>query len=375
MGRPKKDKPNKQRLYEVKVTIGKNFDGTLIRKSFYSTISKADAKVKAEQYKINQALQEVTGENYNVAPTFSKVANEFLELKKGTIKNSTYNFTYFIPADKYLMPYFGNKRISDIRKNDIELYLKKIKKQYDFSTETVRKHYICLNQIFKNAYENGLINRNPCTGIKLQTVQKSTKRVYTPEECELVLEYCPYHRYGLGVHLMLSYGISRSELLGIRWKDVDLENTVIEINQGVVEAKNPDTGKTELVIGAPKNEFRQRTIPISEKTIHLLLQQLDNFPDAEYVICNQQGKVCTPSTWHERHYKVFMQDMKEYYDNYDIEIPILNPHELRHTRTSLWVNSDVNLYAVASVMGWADLKMLRKRYAHPDIDKIRNAIK
>lgn len=174
---------------------------------------------------------------------------------------------------------------------------------------------------------------------------------------------------------MLSYGISRSELLGIRWKDVDLENTVIKINQGVVEAKNPDTGKTELVIGTPKNEFRQRTIPISEKTIHLLLQQLDNFPDAEYVICNQHGKVCTPSTWHERHYKVFMQDMKEYYDNYDIEIPILNPHELRHTRTSLWVNSDVNLYAIASVMGWADLKMLRKKYAHPDIDKIRNAIK
>ncbi len=375
MGRPKKEKPNKQGLYEVKVTIGKNFDGTLIRKSFYSTISKADAKAKAEQYKINQALQEVTGENYNVAPIFSKVANEFLELKKGTIKNSTYNFTYFIPADKYLIPYFGNRRISDIRKNDIELYLKKIKKQYDFSTETVRKHYICLNQIFKNAYENGIINRNPCTGIKLQNVQKSSKRVYTPEESELVLEYCPYHRYGLSVHLMLSYGISRSELLGIRWKDVDLENSVIEINQGVVEAKNPDTGKTELVIGAPKNEFRQRTIPISAETMHLLMQQIYNFPDAEYVICNQHGKVCTPSTWHERHYKVFMQDMKEYYDNYDIEIPMLNPHELRHTRTSLWVNSDVNLYAVASVMGWADLKMLRKRYAHPDIDKIRNAIK
>lgn len=375
MGRPKKEKPNKQGLYEVKVTIGKNFDGTLIRKSFYSTISKADAKAKAEQYKINQALQEVTGENYNVAPNFTKVANEFLELKKGTIKNSTYNFTYFIPANKYLIPYFGNKRISDIRKNDIELYLKKIKKEYDFSAETVRKHYICLNQIFKNAYENGLINRNPCTGIKLQTAQKSTKRVYTPEESELVLEYCHYHRYGIGVHLMLSYGISRSELLGIRWEDVDLENAVIEIHQGVVEAKNPDTGKTELVIGAPKNEFRQRTIPISAETTLLLQQQLCNFPNAEYVICNQHGTICTPSTWHERHYKVFMQDMKRYYDAYDIEIPILNPHELRHTRTSLWVNSDVNLYAVASVMGWADLKMLRKRYAHPDIDKIRKAIK
>lgn len=376
MGRPKKDAPNRaDGLYEVKVTIGKDFSGKLIRKSFYSTVSKADARAKAEQYKINQALQEVTGETYNAAPFFTKIANEFLELKKGTIKNSTYNFTYYTPATKYIIPYFGSKRISDIRKNDIELYLKKVKQEHSFSDETVRKHYICLNQIFNNAYQNGFISRNPCVGIKLQSSQKSPKRTYSDEETWLVLEYCPYHRYGLAVHLMLAYGISRSELLGLRWADVDAEKAVLEINQGVVEAKDPDTGKMELVVGAPKNEFRQRVIPISDATIKLLEQQRVSFPKAEYVICSQKGRVCIPSTWHERHYKTFMQDMRSYYASYGIDIPALNPHELRHTRTSLWVNSDVNLFAVASVMGWADLKMLRKRYAHPDIDKIRDAIK
>lgn len=376
MGRPKKEQPNRQDgLYEVKVTLGKDFDGKLIRKSFYSTVSKADARAKAEQYKINKALEEVTGEVYNRSPLFKKVASDFLELKKGTVKNSTYNFTYYLPAEKYIIPYFGNTPISDIRKNDVELYLKKTQKSNDFSSETIRKHYICLNQIFNNAYQNGLINRNPCTGIKLTSTQKSQKRIYTPEESSLVLEYCTYHRFGLDVHLMLSYGISRSELLGIRWADIDLENAVIEINQGVVEAKNPDTGRTELVIGAPKNEFRQRVIPISAETVDLLKQQYCNRPFSEYVISNQKGKACSPSTWHERHYKVFMTDMVDYYAAYNISVPALNPHELRHTRTSLWVNDDINLYAVASVMGWADLKMLRKRYAHPDIEKIRKALK
>ena len=70
-----------------------------------------------------------------------------------------------------------------------------------------------------------------------------------------------------------------------------------------------------------------------------------------------------------------MTDMVDYYAAYNISVPALNPHELRHTRTSLWVNDDINLYVVASVMGWADLKMLRKRYAHPDIEKIRKALK
>ena len=41
MGRPKKEKPNrKDGCYEIKITVGKSVDGSLIRKSFYSTKSK-----------------------------------------------------------------------------------------------------------------------------------------------------------------------------------------------------------------------------------------------------------------------------------------------------------------------------------------------
>ena len=61
MGRPKKEAPNrKDGLYEVKVTVGKDFNGKLIRKSFYSSISKADAKAHAEEYKMKQAVYEAT---------------------------------------------------------------------------------------------------------------------------------------------------------------------------------------------------------------------------------------------------------------------------------------------------------------------------
>ena len=60
MGRPKKEKPNRgDGRYEVKICIGERFDGTKIMKSFYSRISKEDAKVKAEQYKINCAVSDI----------------------------------------------------------------------------------------------------------------------------------------------------------------------------------------------------------------------------------------------------------------------------------------------------------------------------
>lgn len=65
MGRPKKEKPNHATgMYEVKVTVGHTFDGKPVRKSFYSSVSKEAAKAKAEQYKIDQAVAEQTGETF-----------------------------------------------------------------------------------------------------------------------------------------------------------------------------------------------------------------------------------------------------------------------------------------------------------------------
>ena len=53
---------------------------------------------------------------------------------------------------------------------------------------------------------------------------------------------------------------------------------------------------------------------------------------------------------------------------------ILNPHELRHTRATLWVEQDRNLFAIAEQMGWSDLEMLKKTYGHPDIQKIKSML-
>jgi integrase len=71
-----------------------------------------------------------------------------------------------------------------------------------------------------------------------------------------------------------------------------------------------------------------------------------------------------------------MKEMREYYLKQDppVNIPVLNPHELRHTRATLWVNDGKNLLAIAETMGWGDLKMLRQRYAHSDVNVIRNAL-
>ena len=41
---------------------------------------------------------------------------------------------------------------------------------------------------------------------------------------------------------------------------------------------------------------------------------------------------------------------------------------------SLWVNSGKNLFAIAEMLGWSDLNMLRKVYGHADIQQLRKEL-
>lgn len=46
------------------------------------------------------------------------------------------------------------------------------------------------------------------------------------------------------------------------------------------------------------------------------------------------------------------------------EVPELSPHELRHTRATLWIAQGMEPYMAARLLGHSDLKMLTKIYAY-----------
>lgn len=89
--RLKKQAPNrKDGLYEVNVTIGKRLDGSLIRKSFYSSTSKDEARRQAERYKIEQAVAEQADVAFAERTTkFNDWAEKWLTANKlGKVKGS-----------------------------------------------------------------------------------------------------------------------------------------------------------------------------------------------------------------------------------------------------------------------------------------------
>lgn len=56
------------------------------------------------------------------------------------------------------------------------------------------------------------------------------------------------------------------------------------------------------------------------------------------------------------------------------DIPILSPHELRHTRATLWITQGMDPYMSARLLGHSDLKMLTKIYDHASTETLRKVL-
>lgn len=363
MGRPKKEAPNREGgLYEVKVTIGKDFNGKLIRKSFYSTISKADAKAKAEQYKINQAVHGATGEAPEAPVTaFSTWATKWLETyKKGTVKEHTYLFTYKSNVIKYLIPYFGKAHLTDIRQIDIQKYFNTVKKENGepLAKATLDMQKMILKSIFEAAIDNDLCNKNPVKYITYQKVsEKAEKKVWTKEQAQIAEEYCK-NCFRLDIVLFLNTGIRRSELLGLKWSDIDFDNNIMHIQRAITSTKG------KIVIGKPKSKTSDRYIPFSADFAKYLKTFMT---DNEYVI-GTKGYM-SPSTY-DKYYAKFMDSVAN-----KTGLPRLTPHELRHTYGTIKREEGVDIYTIQRVMGHSDISVTASIYVHNDIEVLRKQLK
>jgi integrase len=201
---------------------------------------------------------------------------------KTTVKGNTYAASYKNPVENHLIPYFGKKNLTSIRQIDIQIYINTVTKKY--ALDTVKKHKSCLTQIFDVAIENNYCKRNPVCRIKINNAkERAEKYVYTEEQEKLVFDYAYNHRFGAEVQFMLATGVSRSELLAIKWENVDLIEKAVYIRQGAALVPNEKTNKQEIFIGDTKNEFRLRDIPLETEIFRIIDGLLVNPPDLNNV--------------------------------------------------------------------------------------------
>lgn len=278
MARPKKVQPNrKDGLFEIKKTIGKDMYGKPIRKSFYSSISKNDAKKQAEEYIINQQVADITGDMFiPKSLSFGEWALKWLTTYKlDKVKTHTYNYTYRINVEKYMIPYFGKSDLTSITQADVQRYFNK----HSFlANSNLKRHKNILHSIFEQGIYNDLCRKNPVRDIKYRSTKNMVeKKAYTLKQAELAKEYAKTHAGGLAIYVMLETGVRRSELLGLKFTDIDLNRKILSVRRSIVpDTINPKDGEL-------KSRTSKRDIPVSDEFLSYI-KTLDKNQTTLYII-------------------------------------------------------------------------------------------
>ena len=363
MGRGK-SRPDGQ--YEVKVTVDHDFEGKPIRKSFYSPKSKADARRKAEEYKIEIAIKKQTGK-MSVNDTFEQVVEKLYAEKSKVIRDSTQN-VQLSAIRKNFYPELRKRKISSIKTTELKQIFADLAQ--DKAHSTLELFYAYVSSVFNFALDNDIIHKSPMfKRAYLSELGEETeeKRAYTADQISDVLNYCQDHpsQTSLAVHMMLQYGLSKSETLGLT-HDV-IEEKIFKVVQSLTMQNNIPT------ITKTKNKHRKRALPLFEATCELI-SKVEFEKDCKYLF-SRKGKLMNVTTF-TRHFDKFMKEMSDHYAEQGKDIPPLHCHELRHSRATFWgekVKNEEGILAFIRSMGWSSTRMVDV-YVKNDIEFVTKVL-
>ena len=347
MPRPKKSNRTDGR-YEIQRVIGYEINGKAIKKSFYGS-SKDDALSKFEDYKRN--VQKAEDERKRIL--FSSWVEQWLETyKKPDVKPSTFLTTYQRPCNNYIIPFFKDVILQDISQINIKLFLNTLT---NLSQSLIDKIIICLKGIFETAIDNDLIIKNPCRNISCKSKkEKALKRTYDESSVEYLCS--SDHKYSLLINILLKMGLRCSELCGLRWEDVDIENSTLYVKQALTSENGT------IYIDEPKSKNSARKLKIPKE----LIEKLKAEKGTGYIAVLNNRHI-TPDHFSDRQLESFYNYMKVPKEQR------LSPHELRHTCGTLLYEKTKDIYHVSRFLGHSDIGITTKIYVHSEMqeDKIK----
>ncbi len=257
---------------------------------------------------------------------------------------------------RHLLPAFGDKRLCDLQRADVQLFLTEKGKQ--LATKSVHHLRVLLSRILGLAVDWGFVPENIARGTKLP------KKALVSERPFLTVAQTRQLLAGLGglPHLLVLVavltGLRRGELFGLRWKYVDLDRRLIHVRESLYEGR----------FGLPKTKSSVRDVPMSG-TLHSALTEhreaaSHEEPD-DLVFCDEGGQPLKPQ-------KILEEVIYPVCDR--LELPRIGWHAFRHTNATLLGDQGESIKTTQALLGHSDLGTTLSVYTHAVPESQRRAV-
>jgi site-specific recombinase XerD len=123
---------------------------------------------------------------------------------------------------------------AEVRREHIEAWLIELREVRDAKPATIRLRFSALHRFFEFAVEEGEIEQSPMNRLKAPRVEEEPPTVLTEEELSALLRSCAGRSFldrrdVALIRMMVDTGLRRSELLGIKVEDLDLNGQSVKV--------------------------------------------------------------------------------------------------------------------------------------------------
>ena len=309
------------KLHAIKYEI-KTGDFDFLKHFPLSKNAKKFRKSRPDQYTIGEALKNWLQRNQS-------------ECQPSTIRDYTRAIYY------HLKPAFGEMAISELTAIKVKEFLA------DLPCSNKRKSNILipLRRVYDELYHDEIIDKNPLERVKNHPSNTREPEPFNANEISRILHELKGQENNL-IQFAFYSGLRTSELIALRWQDVDFDKNCIYVRsakvRGYLKCTKTKSGKRDVTL-----QPQAREALISQKT----------FTGEQNEIVFHDSRSNQPWKDDQAIRKIVWTPALKRAD-----IKYRNPYQTRHTFASMLLSRGENPMFVAQQMGHKDWSMIIKVY-------------
>ena len=273
--------------------------------------------------------------------------------------------SYSTEIRRHIIPHLGEIALGQLQPQHIQNYYAcaltkgRVDGKGGLSPRTVEYHHRILSEALSHALKMGLIVRNVADVVDPPHPRRKAIQTLGVADIPRFLKSAQESPYYAVFSTALFTGMRLGELLGLRWRDVDLGLASLS----VVQALYKRSGVCEII--KPKNTSSQRQVALSPTLVAILQQHRatqethriligKHLDEDDLVFAYSDGRPLDPGTVTHTFSKVLSKT----------GLPHIRFHDLRHTHATLMLKAGVHPKVVSERLGHANIGITLDTYSH-----------
>lgn len=289
--------------------------------------------------------------------TLADLLNQWLE---GYVKTNCSQRTldgYQAIIATHLIPALGHHPLKQLNQQHIQAYYGKALEK--LSSRTVHHHHRVLSQALKYAVRQGYLGRNPCDLVDPPSPKGKAMRTLTQSEVADLLISAEGSYYYPIIYTAVSSGLRQAELLGLRWRDIDIASRSISVNRTLYKRRGV------IQFNEPKTEHSRRRVAMTSKLAEFLgeykLERQRLYYQVgkavtldDLVFANHEGQPVDPGVLSHNFARIAKR----------VDLKDVRFHDLRHTFASLMLQRGAKPKVISEALGHASVAFTMDVYSH-----------